>query len=258
MAEDIFNQLLAGRRINKNIPLPYYYQIAEALREVIEDADVGSQQGEIAFPSEAELCDIFQVTRGTVRHALEVLEREGLIYRKRGRGTFVARRRVEFDLTRLCSTTDDMRARGWAPAIRLLGIREVRPRPHIRRALRMPQDSAVWEVNRLRLADGEPVSLQWSYLPTTLTPDLDQHDLAGSLYHILRDCYGVELRTADQIIRTRAAAAESAKLLGISEGDPIFVITRTTYDQNDVAVEYLDSLWRGDRYDLQVRRFSRD
>ncbi len=258
MADDIFDQLLAGRRINKNIPVPYYYQIAQALREVIEDADVHPREGEIAFPSEAELCDIFQVTRGTVRHALEVLEREGLVYRKRGRGTFVARRRVEFDLTRLCSTTDDMRARGWVPAIRLLGIGEVRPRPHIRHALRLPLGSTVWEVHRLRLADGEPVSVQWSYLPTELTPDLDQHDLAGSLYHLLKNDYGIELRTADQIIRTRAAAAENAKLLGISEGDPIFVITRTTYDQNDVAVEYLDSLWRGDRYDLQVRRFSRD
>jgi len=244
---------LAVRRINKDIPIPYYYQIAQSLREMIEDAEVGATDREIALPSELDLCAIYDVTRGTVRHALQVLEREGLIYRERGRGTFVKRRRVQLDLTRLCSTTQDMQNRGWAPGTQVLSIRCSLPRPHVQRELRISQDSQVWEVYRLRLANGEPISLQWAYIPCDLTSGLDEYDLTSSLYYALKNGYGIELKSADQIIRTRSATLGEAKLLDIDEGDPVFVIERTSYDQADVPVEHLHSLWRGDRYDLQVR-----
>ena len=110
------------RRINKDIPIPYYYQIAQSLRELIEDSEEGAGDREIALPSELELCQVYDVTRGTVRHALEALEREGLISRERGRGTFVTRRRVQLDLTRLCSTTQDMKIRGWTPGTKVLSV----------------------------------------------------------------------------------------------------------------------------------------
>ena len=168
------------------------------------------------------------------------------------------RRRLAFDLTRLCSATEDMLARGWQPGTRLLRLEAITPRPNLQRALQLPKSGRVWELRRLRLADGEPVSLVWSYLPANLTPNLNQHDLTGSLSHLLKNQYGLELRTADQTIRTRGAVGEEAQLLAIPEGEPVFVVTRVAYDQNEVPVEYLDSLWRGDRYDLQVRRFSRD
>ena len=254
----MLDRLRTPPRISKSSPVPYYYQIAQALRDTVEDANVRTPSREIAFPSEAELCAVFQVTRGTVRHALQVLEHEGLIYRRKGRGTFLARRRLAFDLTRLCSATDDMLARGWAPSTRLLGIEATTPRPYLQRALQLPKSGRVWELRRLRLADAEPVSLVWSYLPAHLTPNLNQHDLTGSLSHLLKNEYGLELRTADQTIRTRGVVGEEAQLLEIPEGDPVFVITRVAYDQNEVPVEYLDSLWRGDRYDLQIRRFSQD
>ena len=247
---------LAARRINKDIPIPYYYQISQILREMIEDAGADSGEGEIALPSELELCEIYGVTRGTVRHALAVLEREGLIYREKGRGTFVKRRRVHMDLTRLCSTTQNMKNRGWLPETRVLSIKCVVPRPHVQRELGIPEDGQVWEVYRLRMADEEAISLQWAYIPCDLTPGLDEYDLTGSLYYALKNGFGIELKTADQIIRTRGVTSEEAALLGISEGDPVFVIERTSYDQADRPVEHLHSLWRGDRYDLQVRLHS--
>jgi GntR family transcriptional regulator len=244
---------LAVRRINKDIPIPYYYQIAQSLREMIEDAEVDAADEEMALPSELDLCEVYDVTRGTVRHALQVLEREGLIYRERGRGTFVKRRRVQLDLTRLCSTTQDMQNRGWTPGTQVLSIQCSLPRPHVVRELRISQDSQVWEVYRLRLANGEPISLQWAYIPCDMTSGLNEYDLTGSLYYALKNGYGIELKNADQIIRTRGATLGEAELLHIEEGDPVFVIERTSYDQADRPVEHLHSLWRGDRYDLQVR-----
>lgn len=245
---------LARLRINKDIPIPYYYQIAQSLREMIEDADATGQT-ELALPSELELCRIYDVTRGTVRHALAVLEREGLIFREKGRGSFVKRRRVQLDLTRLCSTTQDMQQRGWVPGTRVLSVRCVPPRPHVQRALDIAEDEPVWEVYRLRTADGEAISLQWAHIPCDITPGLDQHDLSGSLYYTLWNRYGIQLKSADQVIRTRAATLEEADLLEVAEGDPIFAIERTSYDQAGHAVEHLHSLWRGDRYDFQVRLF---
>jgi GntR family transcriptional regulator len=252
-----FHAQLATRTIDRAIPVPYYYQIAQFLREVIEDSDADPEQGEIALPSESELCEIYGVTRGTVRHALEVIEREGLIYREKGRGTFLKRRRVEFDLTKLCSSTEDLRARGWVPGTQVLGIECIVPRPHIQHELQLPDGHKVWELHRLRLANGEPISLQWSYIPCALAPDLDDRDLTGSLYYVLKNDYDHTLEAADQVIRTRAATVAEAALLGIKEGDAVFVIERTTLSQRGEPIEFLDSLWRGDRYDLEVHLASK-
>lgn len=243
--------------------MPFYYQMVMILRELIQDLDdntVDSSSPDqkpirlpARFPSESELAEFFQVNRGTVRHALSVLEREGLIYREKGRGTFLRRRRVELDLMSLCSTTEDLQKRGWEPMSVLLELEQVSPSAHIQRLLQLVEGNQTWKIYRLRLANDEPISLQWSYIPAGLAPGLEQHDLRGSLYYTLKNQYDLTLKTADQTIRTRAATGEEAELLQINEGDALFEITRLTFDAEQRPVEYLDSLWRGDRYDLQVR-----
>jgi GntR family transcriptional regulator len=248
---------LNRRKIDKGLPVPYYYQIVQILREAIQDLDVSPNASGLEFPSEMELSEHFQVNRGTIRHALQLLEREGLIYREKGRGTFLRRRRVELDLSTLCSTTEDLKARGWIPDSRLLSLEKISPSLHIQRYLELSQEDLVWLIYRLRLADKEPISIQWSYIPVELAPDLDRQDLSSSLYYILKNTYGHELISGDQKIRTRSATIDEALLLEIEEGAPLFEISRITYDQNHRPVEHLDSLWRGDRYDLQVRLYNR-
>ena len=191
-----------------------------------------------------------------MRHALEVLEREGLIYRERGRGTFVQRRRVQLDVTRLSSTAEELRARGWEPSTHVLSVRRIVPRPHVQRMLGLSEDQEVWETHRLRLADGEPISLQWSYVSCEIVPDLDRYDVSGSLWDTLRDAYGIELTYADQIVRTRRASFEEAKLLGVEEGAPVFFIEVTCYTRDGQLIEYECGAWRGDRYELYVRQRS--
>lgn len=244
---------IPSRKIIRDLPIPYYYQIVQILRELIQDIQAAGEDGEAPFPSEMELAEYFQVNRGTVRHALQILEREGLIYRAKGRGTFLQRRRVELDLSRLCSTTEDLKARGWSPASRLLGVSQFTPGLHIQRWLQLREEDTVWQVYRLRLANGEPISLEWSHIPTQVTPGLDEKDLSGSLYYLLKNEYGFAMKTAEQTIRTRNATPEEAGLLEIPAGGAVFEITRVSYDQAARPVEYLDSLWRGDRYDFHVR-----
>jgi len=248
----MITSFLSSARINKNLPVPYYYQIIQILREATSTQEM-EQQEDISFPSENELCELFDVNRGTVRHALQVLEREGLIYREKGRGTFLKRRRVELDPTTLWSTSEDLRCRGWIPSVRLLDLALVSAQPHVQRMLTLTPQDEVWEIYRLRLANDEPISLQWSYIPQRLAPNLNQKDLTNSLFMILRRDYGIYLEVADQVIRTRAATSEEASLLETQSGLPLFEITRITYDHQSNPVEYLDSLWRGDRYDMRVK-----
>lgn len=253
MTENIINP----RRINKDLPVPYYYQIVQVLRESIADIEDSEDFKEIPLPSEAELCDLFSVNRGTIRHALDMLEREGLVYREKGRGTFIRRRRVELDLSYLCSTTEDLRNRGWEPATEVISITQVAPRSHIRNSLNLPEDEKVWEVYRRRLANGEPISLQRAFFPVSLMPDLVKKDLSTSFFTLWKDYYNIQPRDGEQTIRVRVATSEEAELLLIRESDPIFEITRVTFDINGRPFEYLISIWRGDRYDFNVRLSSR-
>lgn len=254
----MIDELLAGRRLDKDSPIPYYYQLAQLLREAMEDVAGGAGSGEVPLPSEPALARQFEVTRGTVRHALEILEREGLIYRARGRGTFMRRRRLELDLTELSSITGHMQDRHWTAGYRLLSLRQGPARPQAERALGLAPGETVWELRRLRLADGEPVSAETSVIPCRLAPDLAAADLTTSLYEALRTRYGFRLKTSEQTIRIRAADAEEAELLALREGEPVFAITGVLADSEGTPVEYSRSLWRGDRYDLQVRLVSRD
>jgi len=253
MAETYINP----KRINKDLPIPYYYQIVQALRESIADLEEPEVNEKIALPSEPELSDLFSVNRGTIRHALQVLEREGLIFREKGRGTFVRRRRVEMDLSYLCSTTEDMKSRGWKPGTEVISVDKVIPRAHIQANLNLREGDKVWEIYRSRSANGEPISLQRVFLPVVLMPDLDEKDLSGSFYTIWKNSYDIHPHEGEQTIRTRPATEEEASLLAIDEYAPIFEITRITFDINGTPLEYLISIWRGDRYDFFVRLKSR-
>jgi GntR family transcriptional regulator len=139
------------------------------------------------------------------------------------------------------------------PGTEVIGINQLVPHSHIRTSLNLDKNETVWEVYRRRLANGEPISLQRAFFPVKLMPDLNKLDLSGSFFQIWRGQYNLEPKDGIQTIRTRAATEEEASLLMISVQAPIFEITRITCDINNRPFEYLISLWRGDRYDLNVR-----
>jgi len=247
-------KFLDGYQANKDLPIPLYYQIAGFLREAIQSlGNIKEGDSEISLPTESELSDYFDVHRGTVRHALEILEREGLIYRERGRGTFLQRPRVEQDISTFLSTTEDLESRGWSTKTKLVGISKVNPRIHTKNVLEIGDGEQVWDVLRLRIANDEPIGLQRVFLPIKLTPDLNTYDLTLSLAKTMEQVYGIIFKQAYQIIRARKATNAEADLLGITEGDPLIVISGTSWDQYGRPIEDLDSFWRYDRYDLKVR-----
>jgi GntR family transcriptional regulator len=236
--------------IDKTNPIPYYQQLADLLRrEIIEREE---KSGIRQLPSENELADRHGITRATVRHALDVLERDGWIYREKGKGSFAAVRRVEHELTQLVSTTEDMQRRGWSLNTRLISLEQIPAAVYVAHALELPENTPVYKLCRLRIVDGDPLSLQTAYLPVELCPTLEDKDLTDSLYRLLETRFGLRLWTGKEVLRARCATPYEAKLLRMKESMPVMDMERITYAANGVPVEYLEAVWRGDRYDFKV------
>jgi GntR family transcriptional regulator len=162
-------------------------------------------------------------------------------------------RRVEQELSALVSTSEAMRQRGWRLETRVLNLEQIIAPSHVAAALEISPDAPVYELSRLRIADGAPVSVQTNYLPVALCPRLEENDLSASLYRLLESRYGLRLWNGQETLRARGATSHEGRLLDIREGAPVMHTERTTYAAHGVAVEYLDAVWRGDRYDFKVK-----
>jgi GntR family transcriptional regulator len=236
--------------IDKTSPIPYYQQLADLLRREISERE--AQDEVFQLSSENELAERHGITRATVRHALDVLEQDGWIYREKGVGSFAAVRRVEHELSQLVSTTEDMRRRGWSLTTRVVSLEQTPSAFYVAHALELHEGTLIYELCRLRCVDGEPLSLQTAYLPVELCTKLEKNDLTGSLYRLLETRYSLRLWTGKEVLRARCATPYEAQLLGVKKNVPVMYMERITYAANGLAVEYLEAVWRGDRYDFKV------
>jgi GntR family transcriptional regulator len=159
-------------RINRNSKLPLYHQLYEILRSNITRGEW--QPGDV-IPPESELIDRYQVSRTTVRQVLDMLVNEGLIYRQRGRGTFVAHPTVEQALVRIISFTEDMRQRGFKPGTKVLSSGLVPAPRDIAEKLGVEPGEELARLERLRLADDEPMSIEDSYLVSRVPCSVTQY-----------------------------------------------------------------------------------
>jgi GntR family transcriptional regulator len=228
--------------------VPKYRQLQHVLEEMI----VGLRPGE-PIPPERELEQRFGVSRITVRQALHQLVLAGRLERVQGKGTFVARPKLEQVLA-LTSFSEEMIQRGMRPGSRMLGVRSVAAPADLADLLDCAVGQPLIELRRLRLADDEPMALETVYLSAERFPALLEADLTDrSLYSWLGERYGVELAHARQTIEATVLGPEEARLLEVPVGTPAFRLERVSYDRRDRPVESVRSLYRGDRYKLQAR-----
>ena len=237
--------------INKNSPIPYYRQLADLLRHDISVNQTG-KTGVFALPSENELADQHGITRATVRHAMDVLEREGKIYRVKGKGAFAVKHRIEPQLMRLVSITELMEQRGWPLATWFISLIQMPALPHIASVLELEPEENIYELKRLHVVEDIPLSIQTAYLPVRLCPKLEDNDLTDSLYRLLEIRYDLLMWAGQETLRARAATQSEARLLQVKPGTPVMYSERVSYASTGVPVEYLEAVWRGDRYDVKV------
>lgn len=228
--------------------VPRYYQLANILREQILAGKLAAHQ---PIPSERELEKIYNVSRTTIRPAIDILVRQGFLYRAHGKGTFVSPPKLQKGISELTSFTEDMKRRGITPGQKILAIGYVEPPEKVRAQLELPRDvTEVLCVDRIRLGDGAPMGLQTSYysLPAGETLTREELEAAGSIYMLLRDKLHLIPTEADETLEVTLATPHEASLLHVKAGSPLLLSERTTYSQTRRVIEFAKILYRGDRY----------
>ncbi len=235
-------------RFNRNSLVPLYSQLRDILYLKIKNGEwkVGQQ-----IPSENELCSQYNVSKTTVRQAIGILTREGLLSKEQGRGTFVAEPKIEQGPLKLTSFTDEMRSRGLTPSSIVLEKKLVKALPEVTEALEIEKDKRVIFLKRLRLANGEPMGVQSAYIPYDLCPGLldeDDTDLSKSLYELLEKRFGLLLDYAREYHQAISVGEPEASILKVPIYSPCWLSVRTTYDVSGRPVEFVKSIMRGDKY----------
>jgi len=175
------------------------------------------------------------------------LAREGYVIRRRGSGTYVQQPKIAQELT-MTSFSEDMRRRGMTPGSTTLSIDRVLAGARLGRLLHVSPSEEILVIKRLRLADGETMAIETLHLPASLVPGLEPKDLAGSFYELVRDRYGVAIASGTQAIEPTVTNEEESAALGVPLHSPAFLFERTSRDDDGRTVEYVQSVYRGDRY----------
>jgi GntR family transcriptional regulator len=210
--------------------------------DLIERLGVGT-----AIPSERQLSADLGVSRLTLRAALDDLVREGYLVRRRGSGTYVQQPKIAQELT-MTSFSEDMRRRGMTPGSRTLSLQRQLAGAGLGRALQVSPSEEVLVIKRLRLADGEAMAIETLHIPSALVPDLTAKSLAGSFYELLEQRYGIVIASGVQAIEPTVTDEDESAALGVPLHSPALLFERTSRDTTGRTVEFVQSVYRGDRY----------
>jgi GntR family transcriptional regulator len=232
--------------------VPKYHQLAGILRKKINDGDWPPQS---PIPSERQLEMLYSVSRPTIRQAIELLIREGYLYREHGKGTFVMPQKLQKGLLELTSFSEDLIKRGIKPGQQILEMAYESAPEEVIRKLELPEGTKALRILRVRLGDDIPIGLQTSYV--ILKPDQlitrEELEEVGSLYEILQEKLHIIPWAADETLEVTLATKEEADLLQVKVGAPLLINERVLWSQERKAVEFVKILYRGDRYRYTMR-----
>ncbi|MEF8798418.1 MAG: GntR family transcriptional regulator [Candidatus Bipolaricaulota bacterium] len=237
--------------VDKNSPVPIYYQIKELFKERIEGGDLEPHQ---RLPSERDLEKKYGISRMTARRALTELESEGYAYREQGKGSYVAEPKLRQALLELTGFTEDMKKRRMSPGARVIEQKLVDSDQELAAKLEVEVESKIFVLQRIRLAEEEPLAIETSHLRYEVCEGIEEYDFEDrSLYDTLKNDFDISLSWAEQSVEATLADEFEAENLGIDKGTPMLMTERTTYlGDEETPIEYARSVYRGDRYKLFV------
>lgn len=233
--------------IERETATPLYLQIAEDIRNKI---NTGELKENARIPTEAELSQSYQVSRITIRKALEILEDAEIVVRRQRLGTFVSAKKVSRSLNCFMGFTKSCELSGKKGETRLLSAELVRAMPSDIKRLHLKEDDKIISIRRLRYCDGEPVILEENHFPKQYAYLLAE-DLNGSLHEILRE-RGVDLSNGSKTIGVCYATREEARLLKIKENDALIISRDIAYDAKNLPVYSSKEIINADRYEYKI------
>ncbi len=248
--KDTSSARLSSDGVDRASPLPLYHQLYQVLLARIEK---GEWKPGATTPTEKDLSAQYDLSRTTVRQAMQRLVLDGYLTRRQGQGTFVTQPKMRHGPQRPFGISGYLRAHGLQPGWRLLGMEHVKPPTKVAAALGVSENKQVLCVRRLRLADDEAIGLHTMYVPFPLADSIKPEFMTqgdSSLYYL--ESLGVMLSESHRIIEAVPARKDEARLLNVKEGSPLLMIQRTTTSADGKPVEFLRSVYRGDRFEYYV------
>lgn len=239
------------RKIDKNKPVPLYYQLKEIIQEMIDNEEL--KPGE-PIPTEMEMCQIHDISRMTVRMAVMSLVNEGVLYREQGKGTYVAESKPKHQLSELKGLTDDMKQMGHQVETQILSFDVIEAPRKIARILQLreEQNEAI-EMKRLRIVDDVPYAVETVWLDRTKCPDLTREMMEGeSLYRLLQERYNITPHYARQTVEPIKLSDYELDLLELEPESLALLFRRTTYSTEEDRIEYTKGIYRIDKHKFEI------
>jgi GntR family transcriptional regulator len=230
--------------------VPYYEQVVDQVRTLITKGKLREGQ---TFCSEGDLARTLSISKMPVRQAFQKLRAEGLLVIAKGKRPVIGTGRVRWNFQQLRGFSEEMRRRGLVPSAKVLDMRIVEPDAEVAQALKLTLGERVYSIQRLRLVNGDPVAVVISYLPARIFAGIDKQDLENqSLYDVFEKVYQRRLERAEEVIGAMIAGEQEAQVLQTQAGSALLLIKETTFDTQNIAIEYSISQLRGDRYTATV------
>lgn len=224
---------------------PLYHQLKRIIEGKIETGEWGTGD---KISSENELRNKYKISRNTVQKALDELVQEGVLERRQGKGTFVARPKIEQSLTSFYSFSKVMESQGMNPKDVILSIDTMIANKKSANRLQIDLSEEVFALQRLRYANDEPIILETSYLPKRYISSLSEEDLERhSLYEFLEEFHNITVVKAKETFEPVIVRDHESQLLQIERGSPGLLLDRIAYDTQGRLVEFCRSIVRGDR-----------
>jgi GntR family transcriptional regulator len=236
--------------LDKQSPIPLYYQLAEHLRAQIASGELkpGDQ-----IPPERELCERAGISRMTARQAVTYLVQHGVLEAHMGKGTFVAAPKLAYDVHHLLGFTEKMIGEGVPSTSRVIEQALELPPANIALRLQLKPRGKALKLVRLRLAADVPHLLETIYVPASLCPGLEREDFSRhSLYVLLEQRYGLPLAHAEQTLEATTANDFEAPLFGLSKGAPMMLLEGVTFTTGNRPVEHFTAVYRADRFKFKI------
>ena len=228
-----------------------YYIIKEKLLEMIES---GVYKPGEQLPTELDLCQKFDVSRTTIRLALNQLNLEGHIYKIQGKGTFISLPKIEQSVLPYRGFKEQLRSRGAHIETKVIQLTIVAADKNLVKTLEIVERDPVFKLERIRLVDDIPLLYSITYLPWKVTPGLTLEECGGSLYEIMRTKFDIKLTRYTESLEPILIDETISKYLNTPVGAPAILLNTVTYAEENIPVQYSHEIVRGDRAKFTVER----